>query len=332
MTIKDTGSLWRGIFGSDDATTIREAERRITPWQADADINKCPLCGTSFHPLTNRKHHCRLCGQIICSLSPKLPQRPTTCSLLFVVDPGTRKIEEVGEGVDYGVKKRKVDIKRQVEDHLEEDKFLKGIRICRTCRPVLLHKLHQHDIAHVPTFVKLYEAFVSLEHEIEEYVPQFQKLILSLSHHNQPTKETSSMRKRLMAAFAQYDVLAKRIRKLPCQSGPGSSQDRVQMAVMIRANLFLQMNMVPLQSLSSYTRDTIAPSNSMSTKTDASHMDADSKVALALQPLLEQEALLESFVEEAQAQRKFEDVKALKVNLGEIRAEIEKIFANVIQN
>lgn len=57
--------------------------------------------------------------------------------------------------------------------------------------------------------------------------------------------------------------------------------------------------------------------------------DADSKVALALQPLLEQEALLESFVEEAQAQRKFEDVKALKVNLGEIRAEIEKIFANV---
>jgi rabenosyn-5 len=47
-----------------------------------------------------------------------------------------------------------------------------------------------------------------------------------------------------------------------------------------------------------------------------------------LQPLLEQEALLESFVEEAQAQRKFEDVKTLKVNLEEIRAEIEKIFTN----
>jgi len=57
-------------------------------------------------------------------------------------------------------------------------------------------------------------------------------------------------------------------------------------------------------------------------------MDADSKVALALQPLLEQEALLESFVEEAQAQRKFEDVKTLKGNLGEIRAEIERVLAN----
>lgn len=51
-------------------------------------------------------------------------------------------------------------------------------------------------------------------------------------------------------------------------------------------------------------------------------------MAMALQPLLEQEALLESFVEEAKAQRKFEDVKTLKTNLREIRAEIEKIVVN----
>jgi len=44
--------------------------------------------------------------------------------------------------------------------------------------------------------------------------------------------------------------------------------------------------------------------------------------------LLEQEALLESFVEEAKARRKFEDAKTLKANLVEIRAEIDKIFAN----
>jgi rabenosyn-5 len=85
-----------------------------------------------------------------------------------------------------------------------------------------------------------------------------------------------------------------------------------------------------LQSLSTPTRNTTVSQNSTGTNGDASDVsgltDADSKVALALQPLLEQEALLESFVEEAQAQRKFEDVKTLKVNLGEIRAEIEKIF------
>lgn len=49
---------------------------------------------------------------------------------------------------------------------------------------------------------------------------------------------------------------------------------------------------------------------------------------MALQPLLEQEALLESFVAEANASRKFEDAKTLRANLSEIRAEIERILAN----
>jgi hypothetical protein len=56
-------------------------------------------------------------------------------------------------------------------------------------------------------------------------------------------------------------------------------------------------------------------------------MDPSSAGAMALQPLLEQEALLEAFVEEAKAQRKFEDAKTLRVNLGEIREEIERVLA-----
>lgn len=61
---------------------------------------------------------------------------------------------------------------------------------------------------------------------------------------------------------------------------------------------------------------------------EASHTinNIDSALAHTLQPLLEQESLLESFVEEAQAQRKFEDVKTLKVNLAEIRHEIERVL------
>ena len=150
-----------------------------------------------------------------------------------------------------------------------------------------------------------------------------------------------------MESFTRYDALAKRIRRLPCSKGAGSSQDRVQIAVMTRASLFLQKNMVPLQvsstetladedayqlcSKSLSTRKRITPPEP-ATAGDASNddnfTDVDSKVAFALQPLLEQEALLESFVEEARSQRKFEDVKTLKVNLGEIRAEIEKILAH----
>ncbi|KAJ6500536.1 FYVE zinc finger-domain-containing protein [Mycena sanguinolenta] len=324
----DLKSILSGGGGKED---VRSAEQRITPWQEDSAATKCPLCTTNFHPLTNRKHHCRLCGQIICALPIKRPQRPQLCSVLFVVDPKTRNIEEVGEGVDYGVRKRRtssVGGAKELQEAAEEEKFLRGVRICSQCRPVMLRQQYHQQGAHVPTFAKLYEAFVILEKEIEDALPQFQELILTLNHDSQPTKEASAARKRLLEAFAQYDALAKRIRNLPTPNGPGSSQERVQIAVMTRANLFLQKNMFPLQSLPTPKHAKAATASTVALDDDdADFIDPTSATALALQPLLEQEALLETFVEEAKAQRKFEDAKTLRVNLGEIREEIERVLA-----
>ena len=95
--------------------------------------------------------------------------------------------------------------------------------------------------------VSVRQAFVLLEKEIEEALPAFQELLLNLSNDERPAPEASSARKRLLEAFAQYDALAKRMRKLPCPGGLGSSQDRVQQAILLRATNFLQKNMFPLQ-------------------------------------------------------------------------------------
>lgn len=97
------------------------------------------------------------------------------------------------------------------------------------------------------------------------------------------------------------------------------------MAILSRANLFLQKNMFPLQSL---PKPKLPKSAKSSTSDDGPVIDPDSAIAHALQPLLEQEALLESFVEEANAHRKFEDAKILKTNLQEIKTEIDRIMAN----
>ncbi|KAG6903181.1 hypothetical protein C0995_002724 [Termitomyces sp. Mi166 len=251
INISDPGGLLRGVVGGGDVHDLRAAEQRITPWQDDADVSKCPLCS---------------------------------------------RIEEVDQGVDYGVRRKPLDNSNSPIHKggpATEEKFLKG-------------------------------ALIALEQEIEESLPQFQELVLSLSHNDQPTKEASISRKRLLEAFAQYDALAKRIRKLPCPAG--SSADQVQSSIMNRANLFLQKNMFPLQSLPKPKKSTIKTTSVSSD--DGQKVDPDSEIAVALQPLLEQEALLESFVEEAKAHRKFEDVKTLKTNLQEIRAEIDRIVAN----
>ena len=117
----------------------------VSPQYVTYDSNQHKICvpSASFLPLSNRKHHCRLCGKVICSLPVKHPQRPVTCSLLFVVDSKTRRIEEVGEGVDYGVRKRRGSApmqkgKEKEELPSEDEKFLKGVRICRQCHPILL--------------------------------------------------------------------------------------------------------------------------------------------------------------------------------------------------
>ena len=40
-------------------------ERTIVPWIDDKDVKLCPICAKSFH-VARRKHHCRLCGAVMC--------------------------------------------------------------------------------------------------------------------------------------------------------------------------------------------------------------------------------------------------------------------------
>ncbi|KAJ3905362.1 FYVE zinc finger-domain-containing protein [Lentinula edodes] len=412
-----SGSFIGGIGGSEVEST-RSSEQRITPWQPDSAVSRCPHCDTSFHPLSNRKHHCRLCGRVVCALGVTSGKRVEPCSILFVVDPKTRQIEQVEEGVDYGVRKRKpsVDIrstsskdggkpglveagltKHSEEEQSEEEKFLKGVRICRGCKPVLLREqyLRERNITMggvTGEFLRLYEAFLGLEKEIEDSLPAFEELLvgLKMSGNNNgsdpphaltaQTATAAAERKRLLQVFAKYDALAKRIRNLPCgiqgkgskgsQSDKGikakgtkgeyninTSQERVQAAIALRAARFLEARMVGLGAVpssvsaaqgkreKSNSKDSnmgtspsigihpssssaIISSSSFSPSSSASQ-NLDATLQKTLQPLLEQESLLESYIAEATKARKFEDAKILRGNLREIRGEIGRVVGDV---
>ena len=48
-------------------TPLKEYEQSVVPWQRDVEVRECK-CGRSFErTLLERKHHCRLCGRIMCS-------------------------------------------------------------------------------------------------------------------------------------------------------------------------------------------------------------------------------------------------------------------------
>ncbi|VDM39406.1 unnamed protein product [Toxocara canis] len=48
-----------------DVTKRKAFERETVPWVADGDSNMCRVCNVKF-TLTRRRHHCRLCGKIMC--------------------------------------------------------------------------------------------------------------------------------------------------------------------------------------------------------------------------------------------------------------------------
>lgn len=52
--------------GSAGDAARRGSDIMIPPWQPDADVSHCPVCGTQFS-FWYRKHHCRKCGRVVCA-------------------------------------------------------------------------------------------------------------------------------------------------------------------------------------------------------------------------------------------------------------------------
>lgn len=276
MLKKSGNDLWSSFRarGRGEDPKIRAAEQNIVMWQDDAEAKTCPICDTAFS-LSVRKHHCRLCGRVVCA-SPHLtrltwteqmnanPDMPLSaqqrlalenrCSSNIVADPITGKIDDVKEGGS-------MMSSNGVVPH-------KGVRICRDCKSIVRKRQYMLDDKPFPVFIKLYEALMRVQREIEQSLPEFQEMVLGLQKQDQSAALGSSIkanlelqrdavqaRKQLLSNFATYDELAKRIRKLPSESDSAevqasdAAQERIQHAIFTRANLFLQQNMLPLQSL-----------------------------------------------------------------------------------
>jgi len=42
-------------------------EQSVVTWEDDAAAPRCPFCKQEFRPLTFRRHHCRICGRVVCA-------------------------------------------------------------------------------------------------------------------------------------------------------------------------------------------------------------------------------------------------------------------------
>jgi len=146
---------------------------------------------------------------------------------------------------------------------------------------------------------------------------------------NPPSPDTvmpaQQTRKQVLDSFTDYDKVASKILNLPCTKG--SEEERVQRAIWMRSRAVMQREMGGLPALPKLpaTKKHSKSKSQLSLPSEVSTPDPDAELAHRLQPLLEQEALLDQYVQEATTLRKFEDARALKQSLEEIREEIGRL-------
>jgi len=175
--------------------------------------------------------------------------------------------------------------------------------------------------------------------------------------------EATKVRKRLMDAFTQYDVAARRVRDIPTES---QTQEKLQKAIYVQATTFLHIHMLPLKSIPKLMRkassvvspqmppngrpsgnagptalqaihlnDLERPSSSRasSTTTDSTAITAleteEKELRDRLIVLEEQKFMVQEMVVNANKRRRFDEVGALAQNMDDLSREIDQLQGQI---
>lgn len=325
-----SSSSWGWPLSGGVKAHLRSLEQSIIDWEDDATVPSCPFCRQEFSSYTFRRHHCRLCGRVVCS------------------DPATRCSLEVG-----------LDVAKSDLPSEKGQKVAVDVRMCKDCRHTLFARSdYERELEHKPPDQQSFEYMAQFERGIRLLLPKFQRLLQALQDPEQPPtphqlSEASRVRKRLMDTFQQYDTAARKIRDLPTDS---PAQQRLQKAVYAQASSFLHLHMLPLRSLPKVLKHAQPPNGSKSPPPSANgkrpgalaairfnsfQEDTSSQVSSSsavesleneekelrerLIVLEEQRFFVQEMVADANRHRKFDEVAALAKNVEDLSKEIDQV-------
>ncbi|XP_061838047.1 rabenosyn-5 [Nerophis lumbriciformis] len=243
-----------------DAAKIRAIEKSVVSWVNDSDVPFCPDCGNKFN-IRNRRHHCRLCGSIMCrkcmeSVPLPLAQKLINGTREALSVPGRHSQSQsppIGSGSSMGSRRGSISSLSSVTSMLEEKDDDK-IRCCHHCMDKLLkrqQKLEEKDF--VPDIVKLYERLRMCMEKVDEKAPEYIRMAESLSAgettYNLDT--ASGLRLEVQKYYELIDALSKKILTLGIKDEPQPHPKVLQLQKMVRytATLFVQEKLLGLMSL-----------------------------------------------------------------------------------
>lgn len=308
-------------------------EQSVVSWEEDAKVSKCPFCKQEFGSWTFRRHHCRICGKVVCA------------------DPQTECSSEVGLSV--------ANASPAPSEKAEGGSLLVDVRMCRDCKSTIFSKRDfVESIMQKPPDQRAYETLRQFERGIELLLPSFRRALMPLQDENHPPthsqiQEAGKLRKRLTDSFTKYDMAARRIRDMKTDS---LAQQRLQKAVYQAASSFLHMHMLPLKNLprllkqsssSSSAKNRLTPNGHVASPlrqgdvADTASQTSEGSTAVSILEteekelrerlivLEEQKYMVQKMINTSRGSRRFEEVSALTRNVEELDREIESARTKV---
>ncbi|XP_030357103.1 rabenosyn-5 [Strigops habroptila] len=237
-----------------ESAKIRAIEKSVVPWVSDQDVPFCPDCGSKFS-IRNRRHHCRLCGSIMCKKCMELVGLPLASKLTSASREalGSHTSPNSSPNSVHGSRRGSISSISSVSSVLDE-KDDDRIRCCRHCKDTLLKREQQIDEKeHTPEVVKLYEKLRLCMEKVDQKAPEYIRMAESLNagETTYSLDHANDLRVEIQKVYELIDALSKKILSLGLHEDSQPHPKTLQLQRMIRysATLFVQEKLLGLMSL-----------------------------------------------------------------------------------
>ncbi|XP_010151541.1 PREDICTED: rabenosyn-5 [Eurypyga helias] len=237
-----------------ESAKLRAIEKSVVPWVSDQDVPFCPDCGSKFS-IRNRRHHCRLCGSIMCKKCTELVTLPLASKLTTASKEALASHSSPNSSPNsvHGSRRGSISSVSSVSSVLEE-KDDDRIRCCRHCKDTLLKREQQIDEReYTPEIVKLYEKLRLCMEKVDQKAPEYIRMAESLNAGETAysLEHASALRLEIQKVYELIDALSKKILSLGLHEDPQPHPRTLQLQRMIRysATLFVQEKLLGLMSL-----------------------------------------------------------------------------------
>lgn len=228
---------------------MKEVQKTVVPWHKDQDEKRCGTCGRGFN-VTRRRHHCRLCGSIICK----------SCSTFMTLAETHILLSDYPDYHELApsplLRRRSLRLRRAPRrEEEEEGEGGEEVRMCLACRKLVERRLVRMRSVERPLLSVLYEKMQLTISEADTLQPTYSKMAESLlcGEHCYALHTANDRRQELIKLYDVVDSVSKHILGFIAES-PSPRNEKLCKAIRTFASGYLQENLLSLPSLPTAVR------------------------------------------------------------------------------